>query len=348
MRRWLIVVTFVSGLLASAATAAEDGTLVPTRLRVPAVGEAGELRRAPAEHVEVDGRKFAIPRPGSWVSFPVEIEFDEAGLVVDAWAGEAEFFEVREDRLAPSPDAFFNPGELRRFRETAERAARESTFEIRGGERQRPRAGRRLLTIYWRVGFDASFDLLTLGPSFRRVDNVLLATGSPTVMLLSGAGRDYDVAFPVEFTEDEALSARGIPPDLVLAEGDDRCGVFLDRPPDVAGTAKLQRTDGKKIRPEYPEEARIYKVGGRIRLEAVVDESGRVRGAVVEKGAPGFPSLARAAVEAACRMEYLPLLVDGAPVPAAVPLEIAFELHGPTRQLLQDNPPPKPPPPPTE
>ncbi|HXM34040.1 MAG TPA: TonB family protein [Pyrinomonadaceae bacterium] len=73
--------------------------------------------------------------------------------------------------------------------------------------------------------------------------------------------------------------------------------------------------------PEYPEEARRARAGGRVLVSVVVDETGKVISAEVEDGPILFR---RAALEAARKARFRPLLVDGQPVKVSGVLQYLF------------------------
>ncbi len=91
--------------------------------------------------------------------------------------------------------------------------------------------------------------------------------------------------------------------------------------PDVAGAvAQVQR------RLRYPETARQQQVEGRIMMQALVDEKGRISCAVALTGLSNG-DLHAAAVEAVRKVRLKPFRYHGAPVPMAVTLPITFRLR---------------------
>ncbi len=67
----------------------------------------------------------------------------------------------------------------------------------------------------------------------------------------------------------------------------------------------------KLLKPEYPAEARSNRISGRVDVQVVIDENGRVTSA----GAiSGHPALHRASREAACDARFSPTLLSGRPV----------------------------------
>ena len=73
--------------------------------------------------------------------------------------------------------------------------------------------------------------------------------------------------------------------------------------------------------PEYPEEAKRARAGGRVLVAVVVDETGKVISAEVEDGPIQFR---RPALEAARKARFKPMLVDGHPVKVSGVLEYRF------------------------
>ena len=73
--------------------------------------------------------------------------------------------------------------------------------------------------------------------------------------------------------------------------------------------------------PEYPEEARRTRAGGRVIISVIVDETGKVISAEVEDGPIIFR---RVAMEAARKARFKPTLVDGQPVKVSGILQYRF------------------------
>ena len=73
--------------------------------------------------------------------------------------------------------------------------------------------------------------------------------------------------------------------------------------------------------PEYPEDAKRARAGGRVIVSVIVDETGKVISAEVEDGPIQFR---RVAVEAARKARFKPMLVDGQPVKVSGVLSYRF------------------------
>lgn len=69
----------------------------------------------------------------------------------------------------------------------------------------------------------------------------------------------------------------------------------------------------KKVNPVYPPLAKSLMISGTVRIEAIIDESGKVADI---KSASGNPLLQAAAIEALKRWEFKPFVKDGHPVKA--------------------------------
>jgi TonB family protein len=99
-------------------------------------------------------------------------------------------------------------------------------------------------------------------------------------------------------------------PDKELTKLFEAC-VTPDRPkPEVEVTRKLGLC-GKAInlpKPPYPEEAKAQNVSGRVRIEIVIDEEGRV---IWAKPIEGHLLLLEASVRAACNSRYSPERISG-------------------------------------
>lgn len=78
-------------------------------------------------------------------------------------------------------------------------------------------------------------------------------------------------------------------------------------------------------RPDYPEEARRLGVQGKVGLELVIDEQGRVAQARVVK--PLHPLLDKAALEAAWGLKFTPAKREGKPVSTRIPYTYVFILE---------------------
>ncbi|NJD22923.1 MAG: TonB family protein [Melioribacter sp.] len=79
-----------------------------------------------------------------------------------------------------------------------------------------------------------------------------------------------------------------------------------------------------KIKPSYPEIARLAGIEGTVYLKVLVDENGNVEKAKVEQGAKEI--LDNSALQAAKKAKFSPAMLDNKPVKAWVILPVAFKL----------------------
>lgn len=77
--------------------------------------------------------------------------------------------------------------------------------------------------------------------------------------------------------------------------------------------------------PAYPAFARTANVQGVVELSIVIDVSGAVTRAQVVKS---IPQLDKAAIDAVKQWKYAPTVVNGAPVPVTMVVQVAFTLGG--------------------
>lgn len=80
----------------------------------------------------------------------------------------------------------------------------------------------------------------------------------------------------------------------------------------------------RDAQPQYPEEAKSAGIQGVVILEAIVNAEGKVEDARILKS---VPQLDGAALEAVRQWEYMPTLLNGAPVPIVVTLTVNFTLR---------------------
>ena len=86
--------------------------------------------------------------------------------------------------------------------------------------------------------------------------------------------------------------------------------------------SEAQQAVVEKVKPVYPEMARRMKLVGRVELEAVVDEQGRVESVEVKSGNPILRMAARDALK---QWKFKPFTRDGRPVKAIVPVAFEFQ-----------------------
>jgi protein TonB len=78
-----------------------------------------------------------------------------------------------------------------------------------------------------------------------------------------------------------------------------------------------------QVSPEYPEVARMARIQGTVRLEAVISKEGTVESLKVVNGPP---LLIKAAFDAVAQWRYQPTLLNGEPVEVATEIEVKFTL----------------------
>jgi protein TonB len=79
----------------------------------------------------------------------------------------------------------------------------------------------------------------------------------------------------------------------------------------------------RRVNPIYPRKALERRLEGRVLLQAVVTEDGRVR---VLKVVNGDPLLARAAMEAVAQWRYRPYRLNGKPIQKPTDITLVFKL----------------------
>jgi periplasmic protein TonB len=77
--------------------------------------------------------------------------------------------------------------------------------------------------------------------------------------------------------------------------------------------------------PEYPPVAKMARIQGTVRLEAVIGTDGRVENLKVISG---HPLLLKAAADAVSRWRYQPTLLNGEPVEVLTEIDVIFQLAG--------------------
>ena len=78
-----------------------------------------------------------------------------------------------------------------------------------------------------------------------------------------------------------------------------------------------------QVKPEYPPLARIARVQGAVRLEAVISKEGTMQSLKVLSGPP---LLVKAALDAVSRWRYQPTLLNGEPVEVSTEIDVNFTL----------------------
>lgn len=124
---------------------------------------------------------------------------------------------------------------------------------------------------------------------------------------------------PVPVGESLAVSPPAPPRPRLTAPGGTGDGATTP----VAAVQEMPKVVGDSVA-EYPAEARRLGVQGKVVLEVVVDESGRVARARVLRSL--HPLLDEAAVRAAKGLRFRPGRVDGRPVVVKIPYTYVFVL----------------------
>ena len=102
-------------------------------------------------------------------------------------------------------------------------------------------------------------------------------------------------------------------------------------PPPKAATPKRIRVGGQveaaklifQPKPEYPPLAKMARIQGSVRLEAVISKDGTIQDLKVLSG---HPLLVKAAIDAVSRWRYQPTLLNGEPVEVVTEIDVNFTL----------------------
>jgi protein TonB len=102
-------------------------------------------------------------------------------------------------------------------------------------------------------------------------------------------------------------------------------------PPPKAATPKRIRVGGQveaaklifQPKPEYPPLAKMARIQGTVRLEAVISRDGTIQDL---KMLNGHPLLVKSAIEAVSRWRYQPTLLNGEPVEVVTEIDVNFTL----------------------
>jgi TonB family protein len=138
--------------------------------------------------------------------------------------------------------------------------------------------------------------------------------------LLNGEPVEVETSVTVNFTL--ADTPPGIP------EGEKESAV-----PSAEGVAAPQRvrvSSGvmgsllvKRVRPQYPADAREQRIQGTVLLKAIIDKDGNISNLQLISG---HPLLAPAAIEAVKQWKYRPYLLNGTPVEIETQVQVNFTL----------------------
>jgi protein TonB len=102
-------------------------------------------------------------------------------------------------------------------------------------------------------------------------------------------------------------------------------------PPPKAVTPKRIRVGGQvesaklifRPNPEYPQLAKMARIQGTVRLEAIISKDGTIQDLHVVSG---HPLLVKAALDAVSRWRYQPTLLNGEPVEVVTEVDVNFTL----------------------
>ena len=79
-----------------------------------------------------------------------------------------------------------------------------------------------------------------------------------------------------------------------------------------------------QVKPEYAPLAKMARIQGVVRLEAVIGTGGTIQNLKV---LAGHPLLVKAAIEAVARWRYQPTLLNGDPVEVITEIDVNFTLE---------------------
>ena len=94
-------------------------------------------------------------------------------------------------------------------------------------------------------------------------------------------------------------------------------------PPPIGGDVKAARLISS-VAPTYPAIAKAQRVGGNVKIDALLDATGRVTSMTIVSGPP---LLQQAAMDALRHWKYEPAQLDGKPVPMRLEVTIQFKLQ---------------------
>jgi TonB family protein len=100
-------------------------------------------------------------------------------------------------------------------------------------------------------------------------------------------------------------------------------GVAGSSPLRIAGNVQAAKII-KRVRPEYPEDARRTRISGTVRLHAIIGKDGKIKKLEIISG---HPMLVDAASDAVRRWRYQPTLLNGEPVEVDTTIDVIFSLN---------------------
>lgn len=150
-------------------------------------------------------------------------------------------------------------------------------------------------------------------PMSRRSVHLATAAAAASLLLVGAAGAS---AFPFGGAPPKA-AAKAAPAKPGPDDGIYKIGGDVKEPVEL-----------NRVQPVYPEEARKNRIQGVVIVEAILDETGRVKKAEVNMtdGAPD-ESLVTAALEAVKQWTYKPATKNGKPVKVRMTITVAFKLE---------------------
>jgi periplasmic protein TonB len=144
-----------------------------------------------------------------------------------------------------------------------------------------------------------------------------------------GTSHAADVVAPPGIDAGVGISSDrvGIPGGALFSAADGVRPVIPPAPPAITHTVRIsQISEGDlvhKIQPVYPPIARRARIEGRVLLEAVISEEGRIEKLHVVSGQP---MLVQAAIEAVSQWRYRPYLLNNEPVEVETQITVNFTL----------------------
>lgn len=163
---------------------------------------------------------------------------------------------------------------------------------------------------------DSAIQLLRSGLTARPADDALKAELAGVLELKLRALSDQLAALQREIRE-----LRGPVPAPVVRAAVSGCGTAT---PVRVGANILPPMKIRDHKPSYPAEAMRERVQGIVILEATIDCDGNV---VAPRILRGQPMLNEAALEAVQQWKYMPVLLNGSPVPVLMTMTVTFTLR---------------------
>ena len=163
---------------------------------------------------------------------------------------------------------------------------------------------------------DSAIQLLRSGLTARPADEALKAELAGVLEIKLRALSDQLAALQREIRE-----LRGPVPAPVVQAAVSGCGTAT---PVRVGANIMPPTKIRDQKPSYPPDAMRERVQGIVILEATIDCDGNV---VAPRILRGQPMLNEAALEAVQQWKYMPVLLNGSPVPVLMTMTVTFTLR---------------------